>query len=107
MFKQATESLAKSQAEVTRLRAALRESAREAPSLTKCDSNSMNTPPFPELWKLLDRAQVRYSRDHGMPNPSEPFPTHVEFDLATWKSVCDLRSASPEAPATPISKEKI
>jgi hypothetical protein len=76
-----------------------RESAREAPSKTKCESNSMTTPPFPELWKLLDRAKVRYSRDHGMPNPSEPFPTHVEFDLATWKAVCDLREVSPEAPA--------
>jgi len=58
------------------------------------DSNSANY--FLEsVWRFLDRAKIRYSRDHGMPNPSPPFRTHVEIDLETWDELQKLKSTLP------------
>jgi hypothetical protein len=46
-----------------------------------------------KLAAALKTHRVRYSRNHGMPNPTPAFPTHVEFSLADWKIVESALSA--------------
>ena len=41
------------------------------------------------LREALAEGKTRYSRDHGMPNPSEPFPVEVVFTMQQWEKVRD------------------
>jgi hypothetical protein len=47
------------------------------------------------LREALLCAKTRYSRNHGMPNPTEPFPFEVVFTMPQWKKVQQAMESSP------------
>lgn len=53
------------------------------------------------LREALSKVKIEYSRNHGEPNPTPPFPVRAVFSLENWKKVEAALSASPPATETP------
>jgi hypothetical protein len=46
---------------------------------------------------VMQRGEVRYSRDQGEPDPSPAFPTHVEISMEDWEHIRALKESHAAA----------